>query len=231
MKLPPRNLLPWLLPPSEERMFPWPDPGRLLGALAPPTTHPPPQPWCQWHPQPWRWDGGGGQGARQGPPRGKSLGSALTETGRHHNPVAQPGHLRIALYCFRQLASGEQWQTVMAYERKKVDKKQESVKERKSIVSALFWLREVNYKRVTSVFYRFYTQWKWNGQSDVCLKLFPLCHIEFVGVTCRSQPNLSFFGGLRVGFVAFTFLSRNYFEDIILTFASNKNSSVLIYIN
>ncbi len=85
-------------------------------------THPPPQPWCQWHPQALRWDGRGGQGARQGPPCGKSLGSALTETGRHHNPVVQPGHLRAALYCFRQLASGEQWQTVMAYERKKINK-------------------------------------------------------------------------------------------------------------
>lgn len=115
--------------------WPWQAPR----GLSFPPTHPPPQPWCQWHPQPWRWDRGGGQGARQGPPRGKSLGSTLTETGRHHNPVAQPGHLRTALYCFRQLASGEQWQTVMAYERKKVDKKQESVKERKSIVSALFW--------------------------------------------------------------------------------------------
>ncbi len=135
-KLPPRNLPPWLLPPSEEGTFPWPDPGRLLGALAPP-LHPPLQLWCQWHPQAWRWDGGGGQGARQGPPRGKSLGSALTETGRHHNPVAQPGHLRAALYCFRQLASGEQWQTVMAYERKKIDKKQ-SVKEEYSIV---IWAR------------------------------------------------------------------------------------------
>ncbi len=48
-------------------------------------THPPPQPWCQWHPQALRWDGRGGQGARQGPPCGKSLGSALTETVRHHN--------------------------------------------------------------------------------------------------------------------------------------------------
>lgn len=93
--------------------WPWQAP---RGLSFPP--HPPPQPWCQWHPQAWRWDGGGGQGARQGPPRGKSLGSTLTETGRHHYPVAQPGHLRAALYCFRQLASGEQWQTVMAYERK-----------------------------------------------------------------------------------------------------------------
>lgn len=46
-----------------------------------------------------------------------------------------------------------------------------------------------------------------------------------------SQPNLSFLGGPRVCIVRFAFLSHNYFEDIILTFASNKNSSVLIYIN
>lgn len=98
--------------------WPW-QPSRTLAY-----PHPSPQPWCQCHPQAWRWDGGaGGQGARQGPPCGKSLGSALTETGRHHNPVAQSGHLRAALYCFRQLASGEQWQTVMAYERKEKRKR------------------------------------------------------------------------------------------------------------
>lgn len=87
-------------------------------------AHPPPQlPWCHWHPQAWRWDGGVWvQGARQGPPCGKSPSSALTETDRHHNPVAQPGHLRAALYCFRQLAYGEQCQTLMAYEREKSGK-------------------------------------------------------------------------------------------------------------
>lgn len=118
-------------------MFPWSDPGRLLGAFASPLrTHLRNPGASGTHSPGGGTEEGGGQGAGQGqgPPCGKSLGYALTETGRHHNPVAQPGHLRTALYCFRQLASGEQWQTVTAYERTKVDKKQESAQEEYRIV-------------------------------------------------------------------------------------------------